>query len=60
MEKEISVLMSVYKNDVPKYLKEALDSIVNQTYKAKEIIIVIDGPISEELSAVLNEYALNY
>ena len=60
MEKEISVLMSVYKNDVPKYLKEALDSIVNQTHKAKEIIIVIDGPISEELSAVLNEYALNY
>lgn len=60
MEKEISVLMSVYKNDVPKYLRESLDSVLNQTYKAKEIIIVVDGPISDELNEILEEYESKY
>lgn len=60
MEKEISVLMSVYKNDVPEYLRESLESLINQTYKAKEIIIVVDGPISNELNAILDEYKEKY
>ena len=51
-----SVLLSVYKNEKPAYLKGALDSIVRQTLLPKEIIIVEDGPLTEELYEVLKEF----
>lgn len=52
-----SVLMSVYKNDSPEYLKLALESIYDkQIKKPDEIIVVFDGPITDELNAVLNVF----
>ena len=50
-----SVLMSVYKNDNPEYLKIALESIYEkQTRKPDEIVVVFDGPIPDELHNVLD------
>ena len=50
-----SVLMSVYKNDDPSFLKLALESIYdNQTVKPDEIVIIFDGPLTDELYDVLN------
>lgn len=52
-----SVLMSVYKNDSPEYLKLALESIYDkQTRKPDEIVVVFDGPLTDELHKVLNEF----
>lgn len=52
-----SVLMSVYKNDSAEYLKLALESIYDkQTRKPDEIVVVFDGPITEELHSVLNDF----
>lgn len=51
-----SVLMSTYKNDNEKYLRESLDSIINQTIKPEEIILIVDGPITEGLNSVIQEY----
>ena len=49
--KKFSVLTSVYKNDKPEQLKLALNSIYHdQTTKPNEIILVIDGPVSDEIS----------
>ena len=48
---DFSVLMSVYAKESPLFLKEALESLRNQTLPAAEIVIVKDGPIGE-LSAV--------
>ena len=33
----------------------ALDSMINQTYPADEIVIIKDGPITQELQAVIDE-----
>ena len=57
MEKNISVLMSVYKNDKPASVVEAVESIINQTLPAKQIVMVVDGPVSEEMTKVLKELA---
>ena len=52
-----SVLMSVYKNDSPEFLKLALESIYdNQTRKPDEIVVVFDGPLTDELHKVLDDF----
>ena len=35
-----SVLMSLYKKEKPEYLKNAIDSMLNQTVKPDEIVVV--------------------
>lgn len=50
----ISVLMSVYKSDVPEYLNKAIKSIwTDQTIKPNQIVLVEDGELSEELLSVI-------
>lgn len=60
MNIKFSVAMSVYKNDKPSQLQEALESICTQSYPASEIYLVIDGPIGDELQSVIDEYAEKY
>lgn len=55
-EKKYSVLMSLYKKEKPEYLKVALDSMLNQTIKPDEIVLVEDGPLTKELYDVIEEY----
>ena len=51
---EISVIVPVY-NSV-RYMRQCLDSIVNQTFKDIEIICVNDGSTDSSLE-ILEEYA---
>lgn len=55
MEK-YSVLMSLYVKEKPEYLRLAVDSMLNQTVKPDEIVLVEDGPLTDELYALLDEY----
>lgn len=57
-QKKYSVLMSLYKKEKPEYLRLAIDSMLNQTVAPDEIIMVEDGPLTDELYAVLNEYPM--
>ncbi|MCM1458709.1 MAG: glycosyltransferase [Bacteroides sp.] len=59
MEK-YSVLMSLYMKEKPEYLKESVLSMVVQTYKPDEIVIVKDGPLTTELETVLTEIDEEY
>ena len=50
-----SVLMTVYTKDNPEFFSLALDSMINQTYKPDEIVLVKDGPIVESLQKVIDD-----
>lgn len=53
----ISVLMSVYKSEKPDYLERALRSVWDdQELKPNELVIIQDGPVGEDLAAVLNRW----
>lgn len=57
---KISVLMSVYGNDRADHLQQALSSIYEeQTRKPDEIVVVFDGPLTDELYAVLDGFKQN-
>lgn len=51
-----SVLMSVYKKEKSDYLDLSLKSIINQTLKPNEIVLVEDGPIPEKLEKIIMKY----
>ena len=53
---KVSIIIPVY--NVENYLRECLDSVVNQTYSDLEIICVNDGSTDSSLE-ILNEYAKN-
>lgn len=57
-EKKYSVLMSLYKKEKPEYLRLALDSMLNQTVVPDEIVLVEDGPLTDELYSVLEDYPM--
>jgi glycosyltransferase involved in cell wall biosynthesis len=54
-----SVSMCVYGKDNPEWFKTAVDSILNQTLKPDEVVLVVDGPVPEELDKVISEYEKN-
>ena len=49
-----SVIMGIYYKVNPKHLKISIDSILNQTYKTNEFIIIKDGKLTEEQENVIN------
>lgn len=51
----ISVVLPVHAGAKPGQLREALTSVLLQTRPADEIIIVEDGPLGSDLTAVLDE-----
>ena len=55
-----SVLMTVYKKDNPEYFELALDSMINQTLKPDEIVLVKDGPITDELQSIIDNCKKDY
>ena len=55
---KISVIMSVYKEPID-WLCQSIDSILNQTFKDFEFIIICDNPEYEEGIALLKDYSLN-
>ncbi|AJC86701.1 glycosyltransferase family 2 protein [Campylobacter sp. RM16704] len=54
--KTVGVVIPIY--NVEKYLKECLDSVINQSYTNLEIILVNDGSTDENSLNIAKEYTL--
>ena len=57
---KFSVLMSLYIKEKPQYVEECFQSLLRQTVKADEWLVVEDGPLTPELYAVLDKYEKEY
>lgn len=56
MGKYYSVLMAVYYKDNVDFFKYAVDSMLNQTIKTNDFVLVCDGELSDELNAAIDSY----
>ena len=52
---DYSVLMSVYKSEKAEYLRIAMNSMWNQTVPTNDFVLMCDGPLTDELDAVIEE-----
>jgi glycosyltransferase involved in cell wall biosynthesis len=46
---DLAVIMSVYQNDKFKFIKESVQSILNQTFTQFDYFIVFDGPVASDI-----------
>ena len=53
---EFSVLMSIYIKEKPEYVRSCFQSLLDQTVKADEWVVVEDGPLTSEMYALLDQY----
>lgn len=51
-----SVLMSVYAKEQPEFLEQSILSILNQTVKTDDFVLVCDGPLTPKLDKVIARY----
>ncbi len=51
-----TVLMSVYKKDKPEWITQAVFSMLNQTMKPDEFLILVDGPVSKDIKKTLSSF----
>ena len=56
-EFSFSVLIATYEGDDPDDLERAVQSVINQTVQPDEIVVVADGPLTQQLDTVLTELA---
>ena len=54
MEQKFSVLLNIYAKDKPAWIKQALDSVLNNTIRPTEVVIMVDGPVGKDIQAVLD------
>ena len=54
--KKISVLISVYSKVSADNLQQSLDSIFSQTMPPNEVVLVEDGPLTDALNTVIEQY----
>lgn len=57
---KFSVLMSVYYKENSEYMRDSLLSIFNQTLVPNEVVLVEDGPLTQDLYNLIDEFKLKY
>jgi glycosyltransferase involved in cell wall biosynthesis len=57
---QFSVLISTYKNDDSICLKKALESIFNQSFLPTQVVLIIDGEITQDAVQVISDFKGEY
>ena len=52
---KISVILSAY-NEEERWFRKAVESILNQSFKEFELILILDNPNNELLDKIIKEY----
>lgn len=52
-----SVSICVYGGDNPEWFDRALNSVIDQTVRPQEIVLVVDGPVPGAIRKVIDKYA---
>lgn len=52
-----SVLMAVYAKEKPEYFRCSIESILNQTCRTDDFVLVCDGPLTAELNRVIDAFS---
>lgn len=55
-----SVLMPVYRKEKAEFFQKSVESMLNQTVRTDDFVIVCDGPLTEELDAVIENLQDDY
>lgn len=55
-----SVLISIYFKENPEYFRLSLESIFHQTLLPSEIVLIKDGPLTDDLEEVIKEFDKKY
>lgn len=59
IDTKFSVSMCVYGGDNAVWFDRAMNSVLSQTVSPNEIVLVVDGPIPDELNMVVSRYEQN-
>lgn len=55
-----SVLISLYHKENPEWFCESMDSMLKQTIKPNQIVLVLDGPVGDQLEEKVRFYENSY
>lgn len=55
-----SVLMTVYRKDNPDFVRASIDSMLCQTKRTDDFVLVCDGPLTKELDTLIDDYIIRY
>ena len=53
---KFSVLIAVYAKEMPDHLAQSLESIFHQELPPDEVVLVEDGPLTEELDEIVSRF----
>lgn len=53
---KFSISMCVYGGDNAEWFRTSVESVLNQTQIPNEIVLVVDGPVPDDLNAVIRNY----
>ncbi len=56
LDKNFTVLLPIYFKDEINYFISSVESLLNQTILPDEILVLVDGPISQKLDDVISEF----
>lgn len=60
INQNFSVLLSVYRKEESFFLRQSLNSIFCQTLLPDEVVLVKDGPLTEELERIIDDYIIRF